>query len=207
VDYSVLAETYENLEKVSSKLQKAEILADLFRKTPTEDLPKVVLMIMGRVFPTNSEYELGIANQMMLKAIAKASGFKMAEVEQKFKKTGDLGLAAEECAKGKRQSTLLKKKLTVDYVFKGLRELPFATGTGSQEKKLTIIAELLLLAKPKEARYIVRTAIENLRVGAAEGIIRDAIVRAFLLKDDASKEKKRGITEAVDYSWNIISDL
>jgi len=207
MDYSVLAETYEKLEKVSSKLQKTEILADLFKKTSTDELPKVVLMIMGRVFPTNSEYELGIANQMMLKAIAKASGFKATEVEQKFKKTGDLGLTAEEYAKGKRQSTLLKKKLSVDYVFKSLRELPFATGHGSQEKKLNIIAELLLSAKPKEARYIVRTAIENLRVGAAEGIIRDAIVSAFLLRSDTNKESKKEITETVDYAWNIISDF
>jgi DNA ligase-1 len=207
MDYSVLAETYEKLEKVPSKISKAEILADLFKKAPTEELPKVVLMIMGRVFPTNSEYELGIANQMMLKTIAKASGFSVSEVEQKFKKTGDLGLAAEECAKGRKQSTLLKKKLSVDYVFGSLRKLPFATGQGSQEKKLNIIAELLLSSQPKEARYIVRTAIENLRVGAAEGIIRDAIVNAFLLKGETSKERKKEITGAVDYAWNIISDF
>lgn len=207
MEYSVLAETYEKLESVSSKLQKTEILADLFKKIPTEELPKVVLMIMGRVFPTNSEYELGIANQMMLKAISKASGFSMSEVEQKFKKTGDLGLAAEECVKKRKQSTLLKKKLSVHYVFDSLQKLPFATGQGSQEKKLNIIAELLLSAQPKEARYIVRTAIENLRVGAAEGIIRDAIVRAFLLKSETSKERKKELTDVVDYAWNIISDF
>jgi len=206
MDYSILAETYEKLEKIPSKLQKTEILADLFKKTPAEELPKVVLLIMGRVFPIYSEHELGIANQMMLKTIAKASGFSVKEVEQKFKKTGDLGLTAEECIKGRRQATLLRKKLTVDHVFESLKKLPFQTGQGSQEKKLAIISELLVSAQPKEARYVVRTVIENLRVGAAEGIIRDAIVQAFLLKEGMSKEKKKEIVEAIEYAWNIISD-
>jgi len=206
MDYSTLAETYEKLEKIPSKLQKTEILAELFKKTPTDSLSQVVLMIMGRVFPINSENELGVANQMMLKAIAKASGFSPKEVGQKFKKTGDLGLTAEECIRRRRQSTLFKKELSVDYVFTSLQKLAFATGQGSQEKKLKIIAELLLSAQPNEARYIVRTAIENLRVGAAEGIIRDAIVKAFLLKEGTRKEKKKEITDVVDYAWNIISD-
>jgi DNA ligase-1 len=206
MDYSVLAETYEKLEKVSSKLQKTEILAELFKDTPADELPKVVLLVMGRVFPIYSEHELGIANQMMLRTIAKASGFSAKEVEQKFKKTGDLGLTAEECIKGRRQAILLRKKLTVDHVFEGLKKLPFQTGQGSQEKKLSTISELLTSAQPEEARYVVRTVIENLRVGAAEGIIRDAIVQAFLVKEGMSKEKKKEIAEAIDYAWNIISD-
>jgi len=207
MEYSVLAETYEKLEKVSSKLQKTEILADLFKKTPVDELPQVVLLIMGRVFPIYSEHELGVANQMMIRAIAKASGFSSKEVEQKFKKTGDLGLAAEECVKGRKQATLLRKKLNVMHIFEGLKKLPFQTGAGSQEKKLVIISELLVSAQPREARYIVRTVIENLRVGAAEGIIRDAIVKAFLLKEGMSKEKKDEIKGAVDYAWNIVSDF
>src|SRR3989344_1090937 len=207
MDYVILAETYEKLEKISSKLQKTEVLADLFKKTPTDKLPKVVLMVMGRVFPIYSEHELGVANQLMIKAIAKASGQSIHDVEEKFKKAGDLGLAAEEFIKGRRQATLLRKKLTVNHVFESIQKLPFQTGSGSQDKKLAIISELLVSAHPMETRYIVRTIIENLRVGAAVGIIRDAIVKAFLTTEETSKEKKNEITDAVDYAWNIISDF
>ena len=207
MEYIILAETYEKLEKISSKLQKTEILADLFKKTPADKLPKVVLMVMGRVFPIYSEHELGVANQLMIKAIAKASGHSIHDVAEKFKKAGDLGLAAEECIKGRRQATLLRKKLTVNHVFESIQKLPFQTGSGSQDKKLAIISELLVSAHPMETRYIVRTIIENLRVGAAVGIIRDAIVKAFLTTEETSKEKKNEITDAVDYAWNIISDF
>ena len=207
MDYLVLVETYERLEEVSSKLKKTDILAELFLKTSTEDLEKVVLFVTGRVFPIYSQNELGIATQMMLRAISKASGFRAEEVEQKFKKTGDLGLTAEECIKSKKQATLFKKRLDIDFVFDNLQKLAFVTGAGSQDKKLNLIAELLASSKPKEARYIVRTILEELRVGAAEGLIRDAIVQAFLLKPHMSKEEKEVLTSAVDYAWNVLSDF
>jgi DNA ligase-1 len=207
MDYLVLVETYERLEEVSSKLKKTDILAELFSKTSTEDLEKVVLFVTGRVFPIYSQNELGIATQMMLRAISKASGFRAEEVEQKFKKTGDLGLTAEECIKSKKQATLFKKRLDIDFVFDNLQKLAFVTGAGSQDKKLNLIAELLASSKPKEARYIARTILEELRVGAAEGLIRDAIVQAFLLKPHMSKEEEEVLTSAVDYAWNVLSDF
>ncbi|MEM7821606.1 MAG: ATP-dependent DNA ligase [Candidatus Aenigmatarchaeota archaeon] len=207
MDYSVLAETYEKLEEVSSKIKKTEILADLFSKTPADELPKVVLLAQGIVYQKYLQLELGIATQMMIRAISKATGFKPEIVEEKFKKTGDLGLSAEECVKTKKQVVLFKKKLTVDFVFSNLQKLAVITGKGSQEKKLNLIAELLASASPKEARYIVRTILGELRIGVAEGIIRDAIVNAFLLKKDSSKEEKARITEVVDYAWNIVSDF
>jgi len=206
MDYSVLADTYERLEEVMSKLKKTDILAELFSKTSVEELPKVVSLVQGRVYPAYTQVELGIATQMMMRAISKATGFKPEQVEEKFKKTGDLGLAVEECIKSKKQITLLKKKLTIDFVFNNLRKLATITGEGSQERKLNLISELIVSAQPKEARYIVRTILEELRVGAAEGIIRDAIVNAFLLKKK-TKEEKEEATAAVDYAWNILPDF
>jgi len=207
MDYLVLVKTYQELESVSAKLKKTEILARLFSQTPTEELNKVVLLAQGLVYPKYTGLELGIATQMMIKAISKATGIKPEVVEEKFKKTGDLGLAAEECVKLKKQVTLFTKKLTIDFVFKNLQELALVTGKGSQEKKLKIIAELLASAKPEEARYVVRTILQELRIGVAEGIIRDAIVDAFLFKKGMSKEEKEKLTEAVEYAWNIISDF
>jgi DNA ligase-1 len=205
MDYLTLAETYEKLEAVSSKLEKSKIVAELLSKTPTELLPKVVLLCLGRVFPSYYQLELGVATQMMIRAISKATGFSPGEIEEIFKKTGDLGLAAEKCLEKRKQVSLFKKKLTVDYVFESLQKLATITGEGSQEKKLSLIAGLLTFAKPKEARYIVRTILGELRIGVAEGIIRDAIVEAFLPK--GTEKEKEASVEAIDYAWNILSDF
>jgi len=207
MEYSILADVYERLESVSSKLEKTHILADLFSKTPSDDLSKVALLVIGRVFPVYSEYELGIATQMMIKAIAKATGFSSEDVEKIFKKTGDLGLTTQDCIKSRKQSILFKRKLNVDIVFENLQKLAYTTGAGSQDRKLNMIAEVLVSAQPKEARYIVRTILQELRIGVAEGIIRDAIVEAFLHKKEMSKEEKNEMVERVEYAWNILSDF
>lgn len=202
MEYELLAEYYEKLESTSSKLEKTDILAELLSKTETELLLKVVLLVQGLVYPKYTQMELGVATQMMIRAISKATGISTDQVEEQFKKTGDLGLAAEECLKKKKQATLLKKRLTVDFVFENLRKLATITGEGSQERKLNLISELIVSAKPKEARYIVRTILGELRVGAAEGILRDSIVKAFLSKEDEEKA-----TEAVEYAWSVLSDF
>lgn len=202
MDYSIIAETYEKLEKVPSKLKKTEILSELFKKTPNDELEKVVLLIRGTVFPGYSQLELGIADKTIIKSIAKSTGFTDSQIVDKFKKIGDLGSVAEDCLTGKKQATLAKKKMTVDFVFNSLRKLADVAGEGSQEKKLGMISELIVSSKPIEARYIIRTILSNLRVGASEGLIRDAIAQAFFDAKEKDEAKK-----AVENSLNIIADI
>ena len=204
MDYSTLSEYYEKLEKTPSKLEKTKILAELF-KLSGEELPQVVLLIQGRVYPKYTQLELGIATQLMMRAISKATGYKVSEIEDMFAQLGDLGLVAEKCSKNRKQVVLIRKKLTVSYVFNQLKRIPLLTGEGSQERKLNIVAHLIVSAEPKEARYIVRTILNELRIGVAEGIIRDAIVEAFL--PHSTKEEKEKSTQAVEYAWNILSDF
>ena len=205
--YSLLADYYERLESTSLKLKKTAILAELFRKVSSEDLERVVLLVQGRVYPKYTQLELGIATQMMIKAINRATGYSEKEIEEIFKKKGDLGLTAEECLKKKKQVTLFRKKLSLKDVFEKIRKLALITGEKSQEKKLSLIAELIVSAEPKEVRYIVRTILEELRTGVAEGIIRDAIAKAFLLTEKSSKEEKERAIKAVEYAWNVLSDF
>ncbi|MBI1978446.1 MAG: ATP-dependent DNA ligase [Candidatus Aenigmarchaeota archaeon] len=206
MEYSILADIYEKLENVSSKLAKADIIAKFLKSVQSNELSKIVLLLQGRVFPSYSEYELGIATQMMIKAISKSSGLSSEKVDGIFKKTGDLGLTAERCVAGRSQTILLKKKLSSDHVFENLQKLVTMTGEGSQDRKLGLISELIISAQPKEARYIVRTILGELRVGAAEGIIRDAIVSAFLIDEKTAKEDKGKAVEAVENAWGLTND-
>jgi len=193
--YSILAETYEKLEKESGKLKKVDILSKLLSKTPTELLPKVVILASGKVFPAYSEFKTGVATKMMMKTIAKATGISQNEIVKKFKKSGDLGLVAEECVKSKKQKIFFKKTLTVQMAFNNIQKLATITGVGSQEKKLNLIAELLVSSEPVEARYIVRTILETMRIGVAEGIIRDSIAKTFNVN-----------AEAVENAWFLRAD-
>jgi len=193
--YSILAKTYEELEKESGKLKKVDILSNLLSKTPAELLPKIVILASGKVFPAYSELKTGVATKMMIKAISKATGISLNEIVKGFKQSGDLGLVAEGCVKSKKQKVFFKKTLTIQLVFDNVQGLAILTGAGSQEKKLNLIAELLVSSEPVEARYIVRTILETMRIGVAEGIVRDSIAKAFNI--DA---------EAVENAWFLRSD-
>ncbi len=205
--YREIAELYERLEREPSKLGKTAILASFLKKVPEELLRKVVLLSEGLVYPKYTMLELGVATQLMIRVIAKVAGVSTKEVERVFAETGDLGLTAEKLLKKRKQMTLFRKQLTVEFVFDNLKKIPLETGEGSQERKLNLIAELLASAEPKEARYLVRTVLGELRVGVAEGILRDAIVDAFLVKDGVSKSERERLTELVDYAWNLRGDF
>jgi len=193
--YLVLAKTYEELEKESGKLKKVDILSNLLSKTPTEFLSKVVILASGKVFPAYSELTTGVATKMMMKAISKATGISQNEIVKKFKQSGDLGLVAEGCVKSKKQKIFFKKTLSIQLVFDNIQKLAILTGSGSQEKKLNLIAELLVSSEPIEARYIVRTILETMRIGVAEGIIRDSIAKVFNVN-----------AEAVENAWFLRAD-
>jgi DNA ligase-1 len=184
MNYSVLADTYEKLENISAKLEKTHIVAELLKRTTTELLPRVVLLLNGGVFPSWSKEELGVANQLMKRSIAKACGIHIDDVVKAFNKTGDLGKAVEEFAKNRKQTILGRKELTIEKVFSNIQSISKQTGGGSQERKLNLISELLAQANSKEARYIVRTILGELRVGVAEGIIRDAIAESFNISSE-----------------------
>jgi len=183
--YSELADVYEELENTPSKLKKAEIISHVLRGAPPKLLPDLVLMLSGRVLPNWSEAEIGVADKTAIKAIAKATGTAENDVVRLFSKVGDLGRVVEELVKKKSQRTLKGKTLDVETVHSNIARLAETGGAGSQERKLSLLVELISHASPREARYIIRTALGQLRIGVAEGIVRDAIASAF--KVDADK--------------------
>jgi len=128
---------------------------------------------------------------LMIRAIAKASGYEDVDVLTEFKKMGDLGKVAEELVgRQKRQRSLFSSKLSVDKVLTNMKKLPELEGKGTVETKIGYVVELLHSASPKESKYIVRTVIGDLRIGVGSGIIRDAIVEECFHPKDLAEKKE-----------------
>ena len=115
--YLQLVELYGQLERTPAKLKKTSLIADILKKTPSKLLPKVVLLVMGKVRPAYSQGEMGVANQLMIKAIAKAFGAQEREINRHFTKSGDLGTTAEHFSGKKKQRTLGSRELDIEHVF------------------------------------------------------------------------------------------
>lgn len=180
--YEKLAKVYEQLEKTSKRLHKTHILAEFLKELPAKETAQVMLLIQGKVFPEWDDRKLGMASQLIVKALASTVGIELSNVEALWKKTGDLGTVAKELFFKKKQRTLFCAELTVTKVFGNLQKLSTLEGQGTVDRKIALVSELLSLAEPLEALYIVRTILEDLRVGLGEGTLRDAILVAYFGK-------------------------
>lgn len=179
VKYSRLCQVYTRLEGTSSKLEKTRIMAEFFEETPEDLLETVPLLLTGQIFPEWSHLELGIGSSLLLESLSFVVGMETGEIKNLVAREGDLGRVAEKLVDTKVQQVLFRKELTVDQVYKSFEKIATVSGEGSQGKKIKYFSELLSSASPLEAKYIVKTVLGELRVGVAEGLVRDAIAQAF----------------------------
>ncbi|MGC9310984.1 MAG: ATP-dependent DNA ligase, partial [Candidatus Aenigmatarchaeota archaeon] len=181
--YSDLVDVYEKLEATSKKLEKTDLVAKLLERLDEDELAIVVPLLQGKIYHESEEMEVGVANKMVISSLEKL-GFSKKEILEVMKDTGDLGLTAEILVKKKRQMSLFKETLSAEKVYSSMRELATHTGKSSQLRKMNVLIELLNFSEPKEAKYIIRTVLEELRLGVAEGILRDAVAKAYGISPD-----------------------
>ncbi len=202
--YSKLCEVYEELQKNPSRLKKTEILAEFLKDLKKEKDKQIIYLLQGKVYPDYSEKEFGISERLCIKALMKASGVNEKDIIEHWKKEGDLGLVAEKIMHKKKQNTLFSSKLTTEKVLTNLQKLPELIGKGTVEKKLSLISELLTSSSGIEAKYIIRTLLNDLRIGLGSGTIRDSIVHSCF---KGNKEEMKKATEAVQSSYDKSTDF
>ncbi|AJF61556.1 TPA: ATP-dependent DNA ligase [Candidatus Woesearchaeota archaeon] len=220
--YKELAELYKRLDSTSKRLEKTYYISELIKKTPKKDLEKVVLLAQGKIFPDWTDKKIGVASKLVVKAISKATGASVRDIEEAWRKHGDLGDVARNLLEKRKQASLMPKELELDWVFMSLRKLAEHEGKGSVESKVTLISELLINAGPDEARYITRTVLDKLRVGIGSGSMRDAIIWAFFSEElgirynsgnndielsEADRAKYNQMSEKVQYAYDLINDF
>jgi len=184
MNYSEIVEVYERLAGTSKKLEKTKILAEFLKKLQREGENEWIYLLRGKVLPDYDSGEFGISTQLVIKAIVASFGIREDELIKRFNKVGDLGDLADYYATKKKQSVLFSKRLEVKRVFETLRRLISIGGKGAVERKLGLISELLTSASGKEAKYIIRTLLSDLRVGAADALLVDALAHGFFENDE-----------------------
>ena len=197
--YSEFAEVYEKLGNVPGRLEKIQILAEFLKKLEKKGNKEWIYLLKGKVFPDYDSREYGISNQLVVKAIGTAYGIGKEEIEKRYNKVGDFGKIAEEYSEKKKQSSLFNKPLDVVKVFENLKKIMEVEGKGAVEKKITLITELLVSAKPSEAKYIIRTLLQDLKIGMGDAVIKDALIKAFF-------SGKEGIKEKIDGAYDLSND-
>ena len=197
--YSVIAESYEKIEATTKRLEMTDYLAELLKETPNGIIGKVVYLTQGKLYPDFVGVEIGVAEKLAMRAVAKATGYTEKQIAEDLKETGDLGTTAQRFLKKKTQVILFQEPLTVRNVYEQLDKMAKASGPGSTDQKINTLAGLLANSTPKEAKYIIRTVTGNLRLGIADMTVLDALAIAY----GGGKEAR----EDLERAYNVSSDL
>jgi len=199
LNYSSIADAYEKIEATTKRLEMTDYLVEILKETPTSLIDKVVYLTQGKLYPDFVGIEIGIAEKLAIRAVARSAGHREKDIEEDVKKTGDLGETTQKFMEKKTQSTFFSTPLTVERVYETLDKMANSTGSGSVDQKLGQLAGLLSDASPSEAKYIVRTVTGSPRLGIADMTVLDALAVAF----GGGKETR----EHLERAYSISSDL
>ena len=197
--YDIIADSYEKIEATTKRLEMTDYLVELLKVTPKELIDKVVYLTQGKIYPDFVGIEIGIAEKLATKALARASGLGEEKIEDDLKHTGDLGETSQKFLEKRVQATFFQQPLSVSKVYETLEKMAKTTGAGSVDTKMGLLAGLITNASPKEAKYIIRTVTGNLRLGIADMTVLDALAIAY----GGGKETR----EHLERAYNISSDL
>ncbi len=191
-----LSEYLQKLENTASRNDMVLLLSELFKKVPTEDMSNVMYLLQGRVAPLYNPLEFGMADKMIVRAIALAFDTAEDSVKKEFSKLGDIGELAEKLSNEKKHKA---ESLSIGHVFGELEKIAKTTGSGSVDVKIKTLADLFKKADPLSSRYIARIPVAKLRLGFSDMTVIDSL--SWMLKGDKS------LRPIIERSYNIRPDL
>ena len=197
--YGIIADAYEKIESTTKRLEMTDLLVDLLKNTSKEVIDKVAYLTQGKLYPDFVGIEIGVAERLAVKALARVSGNKESEVEEVLNRTGDIGEAAQVFTANRKQQSFFRRDLSVEKVYETLDKMAQTSGSGAVDLKLSLLAGLLADATPKEAKYLMRTVTGSLRLGIADMTVLDALAIAYGGGKDAREDVER--------AYNVSSDL
>jgi DNA ligase-1 len=199
VDYNIVAQAYEDMEKTRKRLELLEILSGLFKNTSSKVIERVIYLTQGKIKPDFYGIELGMSDKLVIKVLEKSTSMSKNRIQEEYKKTGDLGEVTKIALSNKVQTTLVKDRLTVERVYSTFEDIANTTGHGSVDIKIAHLSGLLSDCTPLEGKYIIRTLTGILRLGIADYTVLDALAVTY-----TGDKKNRKYLER---TYNISSDL
>lgn len=179
IDFASVA---ENVGATTKRLTKASVLGKYFTSLSDNDLVLAARYFSGYIFPLRDQRTINIGGAALLTAIAAVSEQEKSALQERLVKLGDPGDVTEEAFTNNPQRSHQQPIITLDSLSNQLELLAATTGT---KRKTDLVTELLKMATPLEAKYIVKLLAGDLRIGLKEGAVEDAIARLFQI--DISK--------------------
>jgi DNA ligase 1 len=166
------ADTADAVAATSKKTEKVQLISDFFKSLNVSDAMLAALFLSGHAFAGHDERTLGVGGAVLSRVIAHAAGRAGENLGTAYRKHGDLGDMAEELLLGAT----------------GERDLPLAevgrlfaemAAARVQMQKAELLAKAFVRASAGDVKYIVKIITGDLRIGAKESLVEEAIAKAF----------------------------
>lgn len=162
--FADIVEFYDRLALLTGKKGKETELTKFFLSKDL-NLEAKVRLALGKITDEN----LKVGGGIIERAICLASGASPQEIKKLLIEYGEHGEIALLLASSK------EPKLTMEEVYEAIKILP---KLGGIEERILHTASLLKIATPKEAKYIVRLILGDLKLGYQERAVISAISKA-----------------------------
>jgi DNA ligase-1 len=167
--------TAEAVAATTKKLEKARLVGAYLQSLTDADLQRAARYFAGQQFAQSDARTTNVGTSVLRAALGAATGISVEELRPRYVRLGDSGeVAAEAIAETKGDS--LKPSLTLAAMEELIAHLSELRGTKNKQALLT---ESLSSATALEAKYLVKLLAGDLRIGLKEGLVEDAIARAF----------------------------
>ena len=181
-NFSELTELCETLEKLSSRNEMVDNVAEFLKKIQPDEVDATVRFIIGAPLPSNDPRTLEVSYRTLMDSIKNSTKATNPQIIEIFNESGDIGTTVQtlfEKMKSQRQLTLFHKPLTILDVQDYFESMAYTSGTGSRNRKMQIVEALLGRSSPLEAKYLVKIFLYEMRHGFSTGLMREAIASAF----------------------------
>ena len=180
--FKTLAELSEKLEGTKKRLLMIDVVSKFLQHLGVKEVEPSISMLLGRPFPKWSQQTLEVSWATLSEIIRRITGIEWSFFEEAFRETGDIGSATKkvfENSRIKRQAVLFEKALTLLEVRHNLEAVAATVGFGSRERKERLVTALLSRCSPVEAKCLVKILIGEMRTGFHEGLMQQAVSKAF----------------------------
>ena len=171
----------EAIRVTTGKLEKTRILSEYLPSLDETELPLAAVWLTGRTFAQSDHQPHGAGGAVIRQALAAASGLTLPALRIISRKNNDSGLTATEAMSARPGAEALPL-FALHQIFQSLRS---ARGP---VLKSEVIADALKRLPAFAAGYLVRILTGDLRIGLKEGLVEEAIARAFGVEADLFRE-------------------
>jgi len=162
----------ESIAATTKKTEKVALVADYLRAASVEEAALAALYLCGRVFPRREERVLSIGFSLLLRAVASIAGKDPAELAPVLRRHGDLGAGAEEILRHHP----LGPSLTLPQIADVYASLAHQRGSAAKQP---LLEHTLQRLSGLEAKYFIKIATGELRIGLKESLVEEGIAKAF----------------------------